>query len=167
MGGPDEPSWKDGVSDCIARAPRPVHFVGVGNFLRRDDAAGLVAIASLRRALRRSTPGWVRIHDEPSPERVLSKIPGEEGVIVFDAVQSTGEPGRIICTNLADTRYGFFATHNVPLRLIPGLSERADRVFLLGVQPVSMEVGEGLSARVSQSVNELVTEVARQLRGFA
>lgn len=164
---PDERSWREGVADCIAKAPRPVHFVGVGNLLRRDDAAGLAAMASLKHALQRSRPRWVRLHDEDSPERAFSRIPRQEGVIVFDAVESDGEPGQIICTTLADTRYGFFATHNVPLRLIPGIAERADSVFLVGVQPESVELGEGLSARVSKSVDELASEVARQVRRTA
>ena len=145
---------------------RPLHFVGVGNHLRRDDAAGLVALASLKRTLTRPRPGWVKFHDEGSPERALSKIPSGEGIIVFDAVESNSEPGRIVCTNLADTKYGFFATHNVPLRLIPGLVERADSVFLIGVQPESIEVGEGLSATVQKSVDELVIEVTRRVRSI-
>jgi hydrogenase maturation protease len=155
------------VADCIANSSRPLHFVGVGNHFRRDDAAGLVALASLKRSLIRPRPGWVKFHDETSSERALSKIPSGEGIVVFDAVESNGEPGRIVCASLADTKYGFFATHNVPLRLIPGLAERADSVFLIGVQPESIEVGEGLSATVSKSVDELVTEVARQVRRIA
>ncbi len=167
MAPPDGSGWRGDVARCIAGVARPIHFVGVGNGLRRDDAVGLVAASALRRVLGRGVPKWVVIHDEDKPERTFSKIPDGQGVLLFDAVQSGSAPGSIICTTLSDTRYGFFATHNVPLRLLPGLSERADRVYILGVEPGSLDVGEGLTSKVKDSVDALVREVAVQVRSSA
>jgi hydrogenase maturation protease len=157
--------WKEEVAKCIGDSAKPINFVGVGNPLRTDDGAGLQAVSSLSRAFDGMAPPWVKIHSGvSSPERVLSKIPSTEGIIIFDAVQARLDPGGIVCATLGDTKYGFFATHNVPLKLVPGLAERKDSVFLFGIEPGSLEVGEGLTDKVRQSVHTLVAEVVKQVR---
>jgi hydrogenase maturation protease len=140
-----------------------MNFVGVGNGLRGDDAAGLRVVTDLERRLGRARPGWVKFPHSEAPERSLSKIPISEGVIIFDAVQARLQAGGIVCATLSDTKYGFFATHNVPLRLIPGLAERQDSAFVIGIEPSSLNVHEGLTTPVQQSVNALVNELVSQL----
>jgi hydrogenase maturation protease len=94
------------------------------------------------------------------PERVLSNISSKAGsIVIFDAVEASKEPGEVVFCKLADTKYGFFGTHNVPLKLIPGLSARDDDVHLVGVQPASLDVGEGLTDTVQRSVQEVITTV--------
>jgi hydrogenase maturation protease len=162
----DQDGWRREVARCIACSPRPVHFVGIGNELRRDDAAGLNVVSALGRVLGALPPPWVRLHPGEPPERVLSRIPREDGVVVIDAVQANVGPGGIVCATLDDTRYGFFATHNVPLRLIPGLTERQDTAYVIGIEPESLEVGEGLTLKVRRSVDALAAEIARQVRAW-
>ena len=149
---------------CIERSTRPIHFVGVGSVLRHDDAAGLKVVASIGRRLGATLPDWVKVHQKEPPERTLSRIPAKEGVVVFDAVEANMEAGGIVCTTLADTKYGFFGTHNIPLKVIPGLAERPDTVYVIGIQPQSLEVGEGLSPVVRRSVKALVEEVVERVK---
>ena len=138
--------------------PRPVHFLGVGNSLRRDDGVGIVVAASLRRALARRRSAGV-VHDQSGfPESELSRIPVGAGVVIFDAIEARVAPGSIACAPLGDTKYGFFVTHNVPLRLIPGIAGRKD-VFVIGIEPESVEFGEGLSPRVRSSADALVVDI--------
>ena len=80
--------------------------------------------------------------------------------MVFDAVEASERPGRVVFRPMADTKYGFFGTHNIPLKLVPGLEQRLDDTYLVGVQPASLEVGSGLSAPVRESVAEIVEVVA-------
>ena len=68
-------------------------------------------------------------------------------------------PGEVVFLPMAGTKYGFFGTHNIPLKLVPGL-ERLEEFYLVGVQPASLEVGEGLSEKVRESVDEIVAVVA-------
>jgi hydrogenase maturation protease len=137
-----------------------VDLVGVGNQLRGDDGLGIEIVSRLRKRL--GTRRGVRAH-LPSrlPERVLSKLAEERGrIVIFDAVEASKPPGTIICSLLAETKYGYFATHNVPLRLVPGLGEKLSDVYILGIQPESLEVGDGLSETASRSVDEVVEFVS-------
>jgi hydrogenase maturation protease len=95
------------------------------------------------------------------PERLLSKLASGEGrIVVFDAVEASAKPGEVVFRSMADTKYGFFGTHNIPLKLVPGLGERLGDCFLVGIQPASLEVGLGLSEPVRESLNEIVAVVA-------
>ncbi len=164
MGQASAGGWKAGVARCLERAGRPVHLVGVGNTLRSDDGVGIRVVSSLRRSFGSTPPNWVRLHSDTPIERLARGIPAEDGVVLFDAVQTGAGPGEIVCAALGNTDYGFFATHNVPLRLIPGLAEREDSVYVIGIVPEYLELGEGLTPKVRRSADALVAEVVRQVR---
>ena len=159
--------WREGLRQTIADGRCPVDLVGVGNELKTDDAAGLEIVTSLRSRLGTSPAPGVKIHAfTPTPERLLSKLASAEGrVVVFDAVEASAKPGQVVFRSLADTKYGFFGTHNIPLKLVPGLGERLGDCFLVGVQPMSLEVGSGLSRPVRESVNEIVAVVVEGVAG--
>ena len=84
--------------------------------------------------------------------------------MIFDAVEAARAPGEVICGSLEDTKYGYFATHNVPLKLVPGLAERAGHIHIIGVQAGSLEVGEGLTPAVKESARIVVDAVAEEVR---
>jgi hydrogenase maturation protease len=160
--------WENKLTEALTSLPGPVHLVGVGNSIRTDDAVGLEIVSSLRSRLG-ATPGpRLRIHPAPvMPERLLSRLAsGSGGIVVFDAVEAAKSPGDIVFCALGDTKYGFFATHNIPLRLVPGLGSRGNEVFVVGVQPRSLEVGEGLTDEVRASARRIVEVVARTAEGF-
>jgi len=161
--------WREKLRETIADDRRPVHLVGVGNGLKTDDGAGLEIASALRSRLGASPAPGVRIHTfTPMPERLLSKLASREcRVVVFDAVEASAEPGEVVFRPMADTKYGFFGTHNIPLKLVPGLGERLGDFYLVGVQPASLEVGEGLSETVRESVNEIIAVVAEGVAGRA
>jgi hydrogenase maturation protease len=162
MGSARVSGWRESLLDTIADGRSPVHLMGVGNELRADDAAGLEVASSLRRKLGTTPAPGVKIHaSTPVPERLLSKLASGKGrIVVFDAVEASAEPGAVVFRSMADTKYGFFGTHNIPLKLVPGLEGRLCDVFLVGVQPASVEVGSGLSDAVRGSVREIVSVVA-------
>jgi Ni,Fe-hydrogenase maturation factor len=74
-------------------------------------------------------------------------------------------PGEVILASLGDSKFGFFATHNIPLSLIPSLSANLENVYVGGVEPGELEVGEGLSDSVRSSVAKITSVVESALRG--
>ncbi len=146
----------------MADGRTPVHLVGVGNELRKDDAAGLEVVSRLRSALGAAPAAGVKIHgSSASPERLLAKLASKHGkIVIFDAVDASISPGGVVFRPMADAMYGFFGTHNIPIRLVPGISGRLGDVFLVGVQPACLEVGEGLSEPVRESVKQIEAAVA-------
>ncbi len=133
-----------------------MHLVGVGNQFRGDDAVGLAVAARLRRKLGpHPRPGLTLHAPADNPELLISRLCTSGGrVVIVDAVEASRDPGTIVCASLKDTKYGFFATHNIPLRLLPGVS--GGDVWLVGVEPESLEVGAPLSASAEASASLLV-----------
>ncbi len=162
-------SWEAVLGEAVAQTEGSTDLVGTGNPLRGDDAVGLEIVSRLRAGLGPAPARGLRIHEASlAPERLLSRLAASSGrIVVFDAIQASAAPGEIVCASLADTKYGFFATHNIPLRLVPGLAERLDDVLVVGVQPESLEVGEGLSDAVRVAAGRVVVAVTRALEARA
>ncbi len=161
--------WRVRLRHAFESSSGPVDCVGVGNPIRTDDGVGLKIVSELKSALGRRPSEGVTIHGVSlMPERLLSKLSSKNGtLLIFDAVEATKAPGEVVCGMLADTKYGYFATHNVPLRLVPGLAERSDSVYIVGIQPESLEVGEGLTPAVRESAKLVVRAVSEEVRARA
>lgn len=133
--------------------------------MRKDDALGIRIITGLRKRCGH-TPDFVKIH--PPSANIESLISGidytKEKALIFDAVEFDSLPGSVIFSTLSDSRFGFFGTHNIPIRALPNVSSHLNNVLILGIQPGNLEVGEGLSYRVRKSVREVVSVILGILR---
>jgi len=140
----------------------------VGNPIRQDDAVGLEIVSSLRKKLgSRPSPNVIIHRPSLMPERLLSKAAAEGArVMIFDAVEANSEPGAVVCASLAETKFGFFATHNIPLRLIPDVSDGLDRSLIVGVQPESLGIGETLSATAQRAKGRVVEAMGAIIGGI-
>ena len=135
-----------------------LHVVGVGNPLRGDDGVGVEAVRLLRAKLGPRGNQRVVVHPPATrPEILIGKLASErQWILVLDAVEANMAPGSTVCARLGETRFGFFATHDLPLRLIPGVSGNLDRMAVAGVQPESVDVEEVISPTVRVAVSALV-----------
>ena len=134
-----------------------LHLVGTGNPLRMDDGLGLEIISNLRRLCHASE--YFKIHS-PSlrAESILSGIDyARDKALIFDAVDFNAIPGSILFSSLHNSKFGFFSTHNIPVRELPNIASHLDKLFLLGIQPTNVEVGEGLSTPVCDSVEKVIS----------
>jgi hydrogenase maturation protease len=162
-----EGEWTEGLSRCLRASAARKHLLGVGNPIGRDDAVGLRIVSMLRRKYGSRPRGDVLIHPPlVHQERLLSRLGGEGGaLVIFDAVECNMVPGEILCARLSETNFGFFATHNLPMRLMPGVASSMASAWVVGVQPEEMGVGEELSETVRRSAEEIVEAVGRVLEG--
>ncbi|MGD0145665.1 MAG: hydrogenase maturation protease [Nitrososphaerales archaeon] len=150
------------LRECILGGSGTTHVFGIGNPIKQDDAVGLEVVSSLRRRLGPASRKAVRVHGlSPNPERMISDLASKgERIVIIDAIEAQKKPGTIICARLSETKFGFFATHNVPLRLVPGVAENAADTYIVGIEPDSVGVGEGLSDIVKRSSTKLVEMIA-------
>jgi hydrogenase maturation protease len=158
-----------------------VCLMGIGNEAMGDDGLG----ARLAQALgERLDPGATQPLGLPekapgrlevivagvSPERWLGTIAdgGVDQVLLVDAVEFGEVPGSVILLSAAEikSRYPQISTHKISLGLLAEWLERATGapVWLLGVQPASLEPGSALSPKVRLAVHILV-EWMREFTG--
>ena len=156
MSGDDIGGWRRQL-DAALEFDGTVDLIGVGNPIRGDDAVGVEIVSRLRSKLGGSPKG-MKIHPaDRMPERLLSRVASTgDRAIVFDAVEASQPPGAIVCGRLSDTKYGYFATHNIPLKLVPGLEARLGDFYVVGVQPESLELREGVSDAARKAIELIV-----------
>ena len=137
----------------------PVLIVGVGNLLKSDDAAGIVLLERLKGVVRAQF-----LDCGVAPENYLEKIVSiaPNTVIILDAVDLDQPPGTIRIMKAGEIARGGISTHYLSLRMfVDYLNNRLEAVniFLLGIQPQSVALGEGLSDKVNTAIDRLVEEL--------
>jgi hydrogenase 3 maturation protease len=168
--------WKNKLTQLISENTKnKLSFLGIGNPIKSDDAVGLYILSKLRKKHGANPKRFLKIVHSSSPERALSKIVegqhqqrqrNPEATIIFDALESNSRPGTIIFANVRETRYGFFATHDIPLRLLSTVVTNSSKIFILGVQPANMDIGEKLSDVVLVSANLIIAEIGKLIESF-
>jgi hydrogenase 3 maturation protease len=146
-------------------SPIRVTLVGVGNPIKGDDSAGVYVASQLRRRYGANPNKHVHITIECAPERIFSNLSKKtakrnEAILIIDSVEANLDPGSIIFASLVDTRYGFFATHNIPPRIFSDFLPSHSNIFVIGIQPENLEIGEGLSSTVRTSADRIIQRVS-------
>lgn len=158
-----------------------VLVAGMGNDLCRDDGFGIVA---LRRYAEAGVPDGVRLYEAgiAGIGLVQELMDGYDAVIILDALDRGDAPGRVSLLEVevpaledvpAEERHELMADMHATLpskALILGrsLDVLPPRVYILGCQPASCEIGIGLSDPVRAAVTvalarlqALVTELTQ------
>jgi hydrogenase maturation protease len=142
--------------DLRRRLTARVCLVGIGNPDRGDDGFG----ARLAEAVR--TLGYPDvIVAERTPERYMTQLSrGDFQTVLFlDAVEMGAAPGGVVLLEGREivARYPQVSTHKLSLGALARLieTESPTRVFLLGVQPQSVDDASGLSEPVRTTLEVL------------
>lgn len=136
-----------------------VVLMGIGNPLRGDDAVGLAVIDHLER---RTLEDALLLKAESVPENFTGLIREYEPthVLMVDSAELDAPPGvaRVIPADaIMESR---ISTHTSSLRTLITFIEltTGSKVTLIGVQPLSMEFGAGLSP-VAEAASKEVADV--------
>ncbi|OGW81425.1 MAG: hypothetical protein A3G33_01080 [Omnitrophica bacterium RIFCSPLOWO2_12_FULL_44_17] len=137
-------------------------IVGVGNVLRGDDAFGPALIERLS--------GQVNvpcIDAGSSPENYTGKIIREkpDTILIVDALHHGGEPGAYMILAGEEIVKSGFTTHDLsPKLFIEYLeSETRAQIYLLGVEPETLSLGEEMSGAVRQTLFDLENKLKELL----
>ena len=142
--------------DLRRRLTARVCLVGIGNPDRGDDGFGLRLAEAVR------TLGYPDvIVAERTPERYMTQLSrGDFQTVLFlDAVEMGAAPGGVVLLEGREivARYPQVSTHKLSLGALARLieTEGSTRVFLLGVQPQSVDHASGLSEPMQTTLEVL------------
>jgi hydrogenase maturation protease len=150
-------------------SPYRVTLLGLGDVVMRDDAMGPYVIRMLE-ATYDTCPGITLVDSGMPGFDLESRIAGKDAVIIVGTVRSAGTPGQIRLYQKDDILWNGLACAS-PLQ--PGLKEtllrleeqgKAPReVLLVGVIPLEVHAGAGLSSAVRAAVPTAMRVVVREL----
>jgi len=148
-------SFESGSKEIVKRlAGKRFGVVGVGNVLRGDDGAGPEVIALLGGRI-----ALPIVDASEVPENYGGWVVKEslDSVVFVDAVEFGGEPGEFRIIPLQKLLVSASSTHRLSLHYVIRYLEEewGGDAVLVGVQPKSLRLGEGLSAEVAEGVRKL------------
>ncbi|HIJ63044.1 MAG TPA: HyaD/HybD family hydrogenase maturation endopeptidase [Rhodospirillaceae bacterium] len=143
--------------------------LGVGNVLMSDEGVGVHAVERLQSRFR--IPDEVELVDGGTTGmELLPMLHGADQLIIVDAVRVGQPPGSVVRL-IDDEVPAFFKTKLSPHQI--GVSDMLaalkfgggspQRVVLIGVQPVSLDLAMTLSAPVADRLDEVVGMVQDEL----
>ncbi|MBN2413719.1 hydrogenase maturation protease [candidate division KSB1 bacterium] len=143
-------NFKQFSQELACYKPEEIIFVGLGNELCGDDAAGLIFIDKLKDVP--DFTGSIFITARTNPENFLQKILDSTGkVIVFiDAAQFNGKRGEISWIDADNLELLSISTHAYSLRMVEQylLNYRHFDFKYLGIDSLHMNLGDQLSSQV-------------------
>jgi hydrogenase 3 maturation protease len=145
------------LNNILAGKENLTLFVGIGNVLKQDDGAGVYISSRIK-----ETDHIRSITAEVSLENYIGKINsiGPDTLILIDCVDLGKSPGS--CELLEVSRIGdlTFNTHNISIKRLADFFDFP--VFVLGIQPVTIDFGENISYLVKEEANKIIKLINKQ-----
>lgn len=135
--------------------------MGVGSPLRKDDGFGPLVVSELKRLGFNKYP---LLDAGTTPENYTGKIIAlnPELLLIVDAADFGAKPGEAALFEPDQILLKGFSTHDLSLKTFAAyLKERLPqlRIVVLGVQPLAVGFGEGISLPVKKTLDQVVGEL--------
>lgn len=143
---------------------KKVAVLGIGNDLRTDDGIGPLVVERLR--IEHSNLMIENVGSVPEGfARPLSDF-GAERVIMVDAADMRKEPGHIELVTKDRIGGISISTHSMPLSLLMMYLEQETgaETILIGIQPKSLQFGEGLTPEIQLVADDIINTLDQLLR---
>ena len=136
--------------------PEKIVFVGLGNVLRSDDAAGLIFLNKLQKKKRFESSTFVSA--ETNPENHIGEVlRAEPELIVFiDTFVSDDTSGYISWLHSDKIKISDFSTHAFSIKLIEQFIRNEFKnceIRYIGIRPLSLAWGNFLSKDLQRSID--------------
>jgi len=136
-------------------------IVGIGNILKGDDGAGPCLIEKIKGSIKA-----LCVDAGTAPENYLGKIIKEnpDTVLFVDAADLKCSPGEYTLLEKQEILKTGFTTHDLsPAVLIEYLEkETKARMYLLGIQPARLTLGDEMSEEVKKCVEKLAEIIKKE-----
>lgn len=149
-----ETEWMDRLRD-LTSGNTPL-FVGVGNWDRSDDRAGLEL------ALRLKERGTENVYTERDVE-FLNDVQGQKPIIFLDAVNMGENPGKITLIPVDHVLRNVTNSHKFTPFVIGALNGAQIRnSYVLGIQPGTTDFGTKISSSVEEAVEKVISVIRNE-----
>ena len=140
----------------------PILVLGIGNILNTDEGVGVFAARALRDKY--PNPGHFAIEDGGTLGlNLLPMVDDATHLLILDAVDAGKSPGTVIEMQGDDIPLfggARLSEHQITFQEVLGLAMLRNRLpaklHLIGVQPVDLSVGVGLSDVVSEVLPDVI-----------
>lgn len=156
------------MTNTNASHPKPrITVLAIGNLIRSDEDVGVHALRAMQDRL---PPGVESLDGGVLGLNLLPTLRGIDWLLVLDAVNVGREPGTFVVLHADDIPAISPQKHSVhqagfldTLAALDLLGERPRRLVIHGVQPLTIDWGDELSASVANAMPEVVARSAALL----
>jgi len=141
-------------------------FIGVGNALKGDDAAGYEFVERCRKKGLGLKMLAVGISPENFTKQIINSSP--DSILFIDAAEMGSPPGAVEIFTDKDISETDFSTHNISLKTFIHYirqnwpqNRKQPLVYVVGIQPKNTRFGEPISKEVSSAIDTLVEEFSK------
>ncbi|MDD8025263.1 MAG: hydrogenase 3 maturation endopeptidase HyCI [Acidobacteriota bacterium] len=157
-------TWKEVIAEAVRTSDKTV-ILAVGNPDKGDDGAGPACAARLRARGADAPGGRLLVIDgreTPESQTGLIRRFGPDVTIIVDAALGGHPPGTIFIIERDKIADEGVSTHAISLLYLVRYLEESigSRVIVLGIEPMSLELGAPMSAEVHNAVEEIVSELS-------
>lgn len=151
------------MKELLKNLKPPVLLLGIGNTLKGDDAAGPEFITRIKsRGIKINS-----INCGETPENYIKQITSSNAktILFIDAVEMSKSAGTVDLFSADKISNFSISTHGMSLSMLAEFikTENNATVYLLGIQPKSIKLGEKLSPEVDESIENLINKVEQEL----
>jgi hydrogenase 3 maturation protease len=151
-------------------AARRVVVLGVGNTMKGDDAAGLIAADLLEKGLarRKADPSRVRvIRAYDVPENFTGQIRsfGPDLVVLVDAALAKRRAGSVFPVDVSKIAFEDLSTHKIPLSAFVRFLDEdiGAKTLILGIQPAAVAFGGPVSPAARKAAERVAAALLSAL----
>jgi len=135
----------------------PLLIITIGNSYRSDDGVGPYIASKIKKCKK----NLIVLNAEDKPENIINEAtrlkPGK--IVIIDAADFGGMPGEIRLIEKKDIPDTSLSTHSFSPNILAAIIEEdtgADVLFL-GIQPESIQFGEGISKPVKEAAKRIIS----------
>jgi hydrogenase 3 maturation protease len=145
------------LDKLLGQKDKKILFVGIGNLLRKDDGVGVYIS---RRISNKGTISALTV--EASIENYIGKINqlNPEILVLIDCMDTQSPPGTFNLLTLNQIHDQTFNTHNISLKRLSEFFKM--QVYVIGIQPESIDFGENISYLVKDVANKIIKQINKQ-----
>jgi len=143
---------------------KKIVILGIGNSIRKDDYVG-VAVAKLLKEKNLSNILVLECETVPESFTSIIKEAKPTHVLMVDAANLNATPGFAKMISIDEINDFSLSTHDLPLSLLAKFIayETKAKVALLGIQPKTLEFGEGLTSELSEASEKIAKIIEKVL----